>query len=255
MKKNLLFLLGIALSVSILTNGCKKDDDNTSTPTNNNNNNNNSCTNEVISRNDSIIITGCSTIEPTITFGTEGYLLTICEKTYGCVDKFEVYQTAFSTYQNVKAGMASALREDGWYSQSDIWTNLQGSWKWKTTATDTYKIIFAKLPLRKTVVSAPQTYATKGRTVLGPVNLSGNVSFDVTCADAKQAGFTVELFDATTGSKIVDNDGIAVLNLVNYENGQSINNYHKVVNLNLSNANYLIQVSANKDAAWEVKVN
>jgi hypothetical protein len=216
--------------------------------------NNNNCDNKAVTRNDSIIITGCSDFETDLTF-SGAYLMTIYEKAYGDVSDFEVYQSAFDTYMGVKSYSASALREDNWYSQSSIWENLNGAWKWRVTATGEYKIVFAKLPLQKTPDTAPVNYNGSGLTVVGPVHLSGSTTFNIACPDAKQAGFTANLYDAVTGDEILENY-FNILNVVNLdENNNQINNYSKTINKDLPEGDYLITVSSNYTAAWTVEIN
>jgi hypothetical protein len=239
---------------SSLIFSCKKDNNSTSSDTTNNTNINSKCKNEVITRNDSILITGCSDFETSLIFITGGYLLSMSEKTDNSLTAFEVYQTAFSTYQNVRAYSASALRPDGWYSQDGIWEHLEGVWKWRVKATDSYRIIFTKLPLSKTPASLPVTYNSAGRSVIGPFRLSGSTTFTITCPDAKLAGFTAELFDAT-GAEILENYA-NILDVINIDaNNNQINNYSKVITKQLSEGNYLMRVSANKNATWTVSIN
>jgi hypothetical protein len=213
----------------------------------------NECKNEVITRNDSIIITGCSNYEPTLTFTTGGYLLTMSEQTANSLN-LEVYQTAFSSYMGVKASSASALRDDGWYSQDGIWEHLEGSWKWRITATAPYRIVFAKMPLAKRAASTPITYQSAGLCVVGPFHVAGSsATFTIACPDAKLAGFTAELYDAA-GQEVLANytNILDVMNLD--ENNNQINNYSKTTTLTLAEGDYLIKVAANNQAFWTVKV-
>ena len=246
MKYNFLTIIFFLLMVV----ACGKDKNND----NPNNNNNNGCENKVATRNDSIIITGCSDYETDLTFVDGAYLLTMCEKSANTLSTFEVYQTAFSSYQNVKAYSASALREDGWISQDGIWDHLDGIWKWRVKATGEYKIVFVKLPLKVTPASLPVTYNSAGKDVIGPFHLSGSTTFTITCPDAKLSGFTAELFDAA-GEEIIEKN-FNILDVINIDkDGKQINNYSKVITKDLTEGNYLMRVSANENASWTVKVN
>lgn len=247
MKKlrNLFLIFSLLLIVS-----CNKDD--SSTP--GDDIKSKECKNEVITRNDSIIITGCSDFEPSLTFTKGGYLLSMSEQTENSLN-FEVYQTAFDSYIGVKASSASALRDNGWYSQDGIWEKLEGTWKWRIIATDSYRIVFTKLPLAITSVSLPITYNSAGLNVIGPFHIAqSSTTFIISCPDVKQAGFTAQLYDAA-GQEVLANYSniLDVLNLD--ENNKIINNYSKTISLELAEGDYLIKVASNKNASWSVKIN
>lgn len=246
-KLNTYFIVIVA---SLILGGCKKDEKDDDKKTTN------SCENKVTTRNDSIIITGCSDFEPALTFGTGGYILTMSEEEYGSLNNFEVYQKNLDSYMGAKASSASSLRSDGWYSQSSIWTRIAGNWTWRAKATGSYKITFAHLPLNVTPATLPVTYNSAGRTVLGPVHLSGSTTFTVSCPDAKLAGFSADLIDANTGEDILNANYYNILDIVNLdENNKAINNYNKVVTVKLNEGNYLIEVGANNEATWSIKIN
>jgi len=243
MKKISILVLIYSLTLTI---SCKKDDSGTSGK--------GDCKNEVVTRNDSIIITGCSGFEPSLTFTTGGYLLTMSEHTENSLN-FEVFQTAFGSYMGVRASSASALRDDGWYSQDGIWEKLEGTWKWRVTATDSFRIVFAKLPLSKAPASLPVTYNSAGLKVIGPFHIAqSSATFVISCPDAKLAGFTAELYNAA-GEEVLANYS-NIMDVINLdENNNIINNYSKTISLQLTEGDYLIKVASNKSASWSVKIN
>ncbi len=219
-------------------------------------NDDNACGNKVVTRNDSIIITGKCDFETNITFPATSYLLTISEKPEDAVSSFEIYQTALSSYMGVKAYSASALRSDGWYSQASVWEKINGTWKWRVQATGEYRIVFAKLPLQKTPATVPVTYSMAGLAVVGPVHLSGTHTFNISCPDAKLAGFTAELYDGSNGAEIINANYHNILDVINLDqNNNQINNYSKNIQISVAEGNYLIKVSANQGANWTVSIN
>ena len=240
----------IVIVASLILGGCKKDDKDDDKKTSG------TCENKVITRNDSIIITGCSDFEPALTFSTGGYIITMSEEVYGSLTSFDIYQKNLNSYMGAKASSASSLRSDGWYSQSSIWTRIAGNWTWRAIATGSYKVTFAHLPLNVTPATLPVTYNSAGCTVLGPVHLSGSTTFTVSCPDAKLAGFTADLIDGNTGEGVLNTNYFNILDIINIdENRKQINNYNKIVTVKLTEGNYLIEVSANNEATWSIKIN
>lgn len=220
------------------------------------NNTNNECGNKVESRNDSIILTGKCDFETNITFPSDAYLITINEKPDDVLSSLEVYQPATSSYMGVKVSSASVVRADGWYSQASIWKYMDGTWKWRVKATGEYRVVFASLPLQKTPAAVPVTYAMPGHAVLGPVHLNGTHTFNISCPDAKLAGFTAELYNGNTGSGILNASYHNILEAFNLdENNKQINNYSKTTQIDVVEGNYLIVVTANQGANWTVSIN
>lgn len=218
--------------------------------------NDNECGNKVETRNDSIIITGKCDFETNITFPSPSYVLTISEKTEDALTNLEIFQTAFNSYMGVKASSASALRDDGWYSQAGVWEKINGTWKWRVKATGEYRVVFAKLPLQKTPATAPVTYAMSGQAVLGPIHLHGSHTFNISCPDAKLAGFTAELYNGNNGDEILNASYHNILDVINLdENNNQINNYSKTIQLDIPEGDYIMKVSSNKNASWIVSVN
>lgn len=150
---------------------------------------------------------------------------------------------------------SASLESSGSYEQQMIhnW-NTAGDNSFKITfagsETGPYTIAWTKLPSGVAAVSPPQKYTGKGQKVLGPVKLNaGTATFTLSCPDAKQAGFNVQLFNADTG---------AGLGMVGYnaEGGSVTNSYSATKTQNIAAAgNYYIQVTANSAAAWEIDVS
>jgi hypothetical protein len=241
--------ISVAMLSLLFIMSCGEDDKTDTKP-------DNECGNKVESRNDSIIITGKCDFETDITFPSPSYVLTISEKSAGNLSNLEIFQTAFNSYMGVKASSASALRDDGWYSQAGVWEKINGTWKWRVKATGEYRVVFAKLPLQKTPATVPVTYAMSGQAVLGPIHLNGSHTFNVSCPDAKLAGFTAELYNGNNGDEILNTSYHNILDVINLdEDNKQINNYSKTIQLDIPEGNYIMKVSSNSNAAWTVSVN
>jgi hypothetical protein len=245
MKNSCILFLIFSLS---LTLSCSKENKDNSEETS-------GCKNEVINRNDSIIITGCSDFEPSLTFTNSNYLLTMNEKTENSID-FAIFQKNLGSYMGYKVSSASALRNDGWYSQDGIHGRMEGTWKWRVTATDRYRIVFVKLPLAKTPASLPVSYNSQGQVVLGPIRIAQpSATFTITCPNTSLAGFNAELYTAA-GKEVLAPNYYNILDATNLDkDNKLISNYSKTITLQLPEGNYLLKVASNKNALWTVKIN
>jgi hypothetical protein len=146
---------------------------------------------------------------------------------------------------------SASLGSSGWYEQQAVhsWSKA-GDGSFKITASTPYIIEWSKLPTGAASVSPPQTYSGKGQKVVGPVKLtSGTATFKMSCPDAKSAGFAVVIFNT--------NEGIASASVGNNADSGSVqNSYSSTKTVNIATAgDYLVQVTANSDANWEVTVS
>lgn len=137
---------------------------------------------------------------------------------------------------------------DGWtvFSTVQKFTNDDET-EFIITATEPYEINFKKLPLSTTAEVVPMTYSGKGMMVMGPMSLkAGSASFKISAPDLNKAGFSVELFDATTG----DSGAFTV------PAGVNDNKIDTTVPMTVdADGNYMMKVSANGDAAWTIDVS
>lgn len=203
MKKNLLFLLGIALSVSILTNGCKKDDDNTSTPTNNNTNPTNGNGIFTDYGQGSFKVTGNGNYTFKDSIEQSGYICTFKHKNIGGLKKVEASSADLpNTWVPFFVSSYSSLK-NGWYQSQDFIRSYGKTyWNYKIEANSEYEIIMTKLPNNSaTTLSFPYTINDKGANIYGPFDISGNLSVNISCANTNSNVFIVSLVDAITGKE------------------------------------------------------
>ncbi|WP_424357462.1 hypothetical protein [Methanocella sp. MCL-LM] len=121
-----------------------------------------------------------------------------------------------------------------------------GEMEFSVEAKDQYEITFTKLPMSATADTLPKTYSDKGLKVVGPMSLKeGQVNLKISAPDLKQAGFTVELYDGTTG--------VSEARAVPAGNA---NNFDGTVPLTIdADGTYLLEVSANGQAEWTIEVS
>lgn len=209
--------------------------------------------NELTTNEGNITIKGSSNYE--FSMSTEGavYLVIYKEKAKGSLKNLEMYVDFYGEWTSLMPQSFMALRDNGWYEGSIIQSYGAGNFDYKVTAVSDYQIEFHKLPLSKTAESLPKTYTGAGGTVFGPVSISSDATFVITCADANQAGFTVELVEATTGEKIY-NPGYKPLYVNLDENSNAINNINTTITKYGLSGNYLIAVNANIYANYTVGI-
>lgn len=112
-------------------------------------------------------------------------------------------------------------------------------------------------PFTGTPDTVPKTYTGTGEQILGPISLkAASTTFHIKCDDAKNSEFIVNLQDSATGEN-VDSVG---------EHGRIYRNLKKGADMTEdtfdvtqtytvpSAGNYLITVSSNATASWQVTV-
>jgi len=234
----------IVLFVASVLLSCKKDD----------NDDTNSGKSDVTKVENQTSISGSSNYEFSMAMEDASYMVTFREKEIGNIEDYSIWVEIFGGWTNLLPGSSFALNTStNWYEGSDI-TKFTDSdtYKYKIIANGDYEIIYEKLPLTKTTVAAPQNYSGMGRKVFGPVTLSENTTFIISCADAKQAGFTIELY-TSLGAEILDADyHVLYVNLDG--NSNAINTIDKTLSRTLAAGEYLINVDANYLSEYTIKV-
>ena len=210
--------------------------------------------NELIVNTDEMIINGNSNYEFSMTLEEASYLVTYKEKVSGDLKNFQCYSDFLSSWMEYMPYSIMALRESSWYEGSVIEESTSNyTWKFKVIASGEYQILFQKLPLSKAAVNLPQNFSGAGATVFGPVTISGNVSFTIICNDAQQAGFTVSLFNATTGEEVL-NPGYKPLYVNLDSNNNGINNINTTIAKSGLSGTYLIEVHTNLFANYTISI-
>jgi hypothetical protein len=244
MKKSILPLIILFSGILMLIYGCTKDESN---PDNGNN--------ALIINEGEMIIKGTSDYEFSMTLEEASYLVTYKEKAPGSLKNFQCYSDFLSIWLDYMPYSIMALRESNWYEGSVIEESTSNyTWRFKVTASGEYQIEFHKIPLSKTAVNLPQNFSGAGATVFGPVAISGSASFTIDCSDAKQAGFVVSLFNASTGAELLSPEYKPL-----YVNLDSNDNGINVINTTITKSGlsgiYLIEVHANMFATYTLNIH
>jgi len=248
--RTVIYLTGLILSGIIFS--CNSNTDNA--VKNNHEVLENSGKNEIIADAGNITVRGSSGYE----FETElegAYIITFKEKKPGNLENVQFYIEIMGGWTEWMPGGIIALRSNGWYEGATIQSYSQkATHKFKVTASGAFEITFEKLPLLKAVVHPPQEFSGAGSTFFGPVALSGTKTFRITCDDACQVAFTVNILDADTGNILLNPD-----NTILYTNvgaGYKLtNSIHREVTKSGLSGNYLIWVSTNGNAKYSVGIN
>lgn len=254
-KKSYLIVLFIA-SLGMIS--CSKDDstsengpDGTDTTTTNTG----GIEGSIAKLNGNITISGSKNYEFANPFENAKYIETYKEKTAGSISQYSEYNS-FTGWTGRKPGSSSALNSvTGYYETADIvGMDDLAERKFKIEARGEYKIEYVKLPqVGITPAALPQTYSGAGRRVFGPFTVTASTTFTITCADAQQAGFTAQLYDAS-GSEILDADYKGLY--INWKSGASVNNISETITrTDLTAGEYYLNIDANGDANYTVKVN
>jgi hypothetical protein len=151
-------------------------------------------------------------------------------------------------------GGTMALRDNGWLEGATIQSySERATYKFKVTASGEYEVTFEKLPLSQPLVNLPQNYTGAGSTFFGPLSISGNAMFKITCSDAREVAFTVNLVDAVTGNLIVNPDHSILY--TNVEGDFSLtNNINTTVTKQGLSGTYLIWVCGNANALYTIGI-
>jgi hypothetical protein len=238
-KLSILFLCGALLTIS-----CKKD----------NNTPKDTGTNKVVTGNGEVTITGNSDYEFSMALEKATYVVTYKEKAKGSLTNYQINIAVLGGWTSLMPLSFKALRDTGWYEGSVVTESTSANtFQYKVFASGSYQIRYQKLPLPKTSETLPKTYTGAGGTVFGPVSIAASPIFTIVCSDAKQAGFTVTLFNATTGEEMYS-AGYKPLYMNLDNNNKVINNINTTVTPTLATGNYLIEVEANQDATYSILV-
>lgn len=182
------------------------------------------------------------------------YIITFKEKTLGDLENVQFYIEIMGGWTDWMPGSIMALRSSKWYEGSTIQSySKKETHKFKVTASGEYEITFEKLPLSKVVVNPPQNFSGAGSTFFGPVSLSGNSTFKITCSDAKQVAFTVNILDANSGNIIVNPDRTILYTNVGADYKLTDNINTTVTKSGLSGT-YLIWVCGNANAQYTIGI-
>lgn len=142
-------------------------------------------------------------------------------------------------YPDATTGWAQFSTVEKFYSEGEL--------EFSVEAGDEYEINFKKLPLSASADSVPKTYTGKGLKVVGPMSLkAGQVNLKISAPDLNNAGFTVDLVDATTGTS----------GAFSVPTGIENNKIDTTLPLTIDTAgDYLLEVSANGNTEWTVEVS
>jgi hypothetical protein len=242
MKKSILQLLIPVTGILIMSYGCSKDKSDPGTGTN-----------EITVNDGEMIIKGTSNYEFTMGMEDCSYLVNYKEKEMGNLNNFEEYSDLLGMWMTYIPSSIMALRSSGWYEGSVINVTYSGTYRFRVTASGDYQIEFHKIPLSTSPVGLPQDYSGAGGTVFGPFSASGTVSFDISCPDAQQAGFMVQLFSATTGEEVLST-GYKPLYVNLDANNNGINNINTTVTKTGLSGSYLVSVETNLYADYTVSI-
>jgi hypothetical protein len=214
----------------------------------------NNVKNELVANAGNITIRGNSNYE----FETElegAYIITFKEKAIGNLKNVQIYIEIMGGWTEWMPGGINALRSNGWYEGATIQSySNKGSFKFKVTASGVFEITFEKLPLAKNAAELPVSFTGAGSTFLGPVSVSGDASFKITCSDAQQAGFTVNILDANNGNTILNSDRSILYTNVGAD-FKLTNNINTTVTKSGLSGTYLIWVCGNGNAKYTVDMH
>jgi hypothetical protein len=209
---------------------------------------------KITNSNGVITISGTNNFEYKMAFENSGYIVNFKEKALGNLSDYSIWIDFFSSWTGLLPGSSSSLNSSsGLYESMDVtkFTDSDSA-KFKIAATGEYVIEYKKLPLSTAADAMPKTYSGAGRRVFGPIALSATSSFVLNCADAKNAGFTAELFDAS-GEEILDSE-YAIL-FVNLENNAIFNVIDRTITwTDLIPGNYYVNIDANGAASYTLTI-
>jgi hypothetical protein len=244
MKTTIFKLFMLLTGIILLSISCKNDEGS-----------NDNLDNQVITNNGNITVKGSGNYEFTIEVDAAAYLITFKEKAQGNLDNVEIDIPIMGGWVDWMPWSIMALRSSSWYEGATIQSySKKQTLKFNATATGAFEVTFEKLPLSKAAVNTPQTFTGAGSTFFGPVTISNNGTLTITCSDACQAGFTVNIVDATNGNMLVNTDNTALYSNYDMATSKLTNNISVVKTKTGLSGNYFIWVSANMNANYTVQV-
>lgn len=207
---------------------------------------------------DTITISGTGTGEIEVDMQAKPYMVTFKINKEFDYSRIEVYSEDFSKYSLLMGSNPGAIK-NSWYESSDFWAYRSdpSKEKIKITTTSKYEVILRPLPLKTASAKLPVTYTTAGFQIVGPLSLSGNVSFECVCKDAKKAGVSFELYSEDDAKLYLDDNfdfPLFISNLTE-DNKSLINDFSKTVNVTgLKEGRYFVVVNSNSAATCSVTI-
>lgn len=197
-------------------------------------------------------MSGNSSKEFTLMMEEGGYYLRMKTKDlFNGLNSVDV-KSAESGYSiGMYSSLSSGKDEDGWYVYERIehWYST-GETIFMVEAEGPYIIEVYKLPMSSGNRDLPLNFKGSGTMAVGPVSSEESITIKAKTADARQAGFVIEVVDATTGQMA----NIAYMN-VDMETKESINEVDITETVELAGTGvYFIHVTSNKDCEWELEI-
>lgn len=204
-----------------------------------------------------VIANGTTTVSGTNDYefqliGAGKYIIRMKEKSYGNIKNFQFWSKPGNQWLMWAAATGTSNVLTGYCETADIITVSQDTTKGKITVTGEYIIEFMKLPKDTVAQALPKSFTGSGNCVFGPITLKPNTLFTVTCADAVNSAFAVQLFDANGNEVFNDNSQTLFSNI---QNGSVVNNFQEnITKKELAAGNYYINVDANGRSSYTVVV-
>jgi len=148
--------------------------------------------------------------------------------------------------------LSSGKDEDGWH----VYERIEHMYStdeniFVVEAEGPYIIEIHKLPLSSGNKDLPLKFKGSGTMAVGPVASEGSITLKAKTADAKQAGFVINVMDATTG----ETTNIAYMN-VDLETKAVTNEIDITETVDLAGpGSYFFHVTANMDCEWELELS